>query len=107
MRALRVSVRMRRLPRKKMLSMTVPGCCAGGSWAAKSAEPRSSWSPAAGTEVTFGESEESNLAERCEDGDATAGVSKLTAGTADASNNTIAANESRTRVTPNGKETLV
>src|SRR6266852_7741015 len=105
MRAFNVSVRTRRLPRNRMLSITVPGCCAGGSWAAKSAEPRSSWSPAA--EVTFGEAEESNLAERCEDGDATAGVSKLTAGTADASNNTIAANESRTRVTPNGKETLV
>jgi len=43
-----------------------------------------------------------------EDGDAAAlGSRGVAASIEDASNNTIAAIESRTRITPNGKETLV
>ncbi len=62
---------------------------------------------AANSAVTFAEPVESN-AEESEDGDATPfGLRGTPARAEDASNNSIAANESRTRITPNGKETLV
>src|SRR5260370_25783126 len=102
MRALSVSLRTRRLPMKMMRSMIVPTGCGGGSWKEGSVVLL-----AANSAVTFAEPVESN-AEESEDGDATPfGLRGTPARAEDASNNSIAANQSRTRLTPNGKGTLL
>src|SRR5579859_2296731 len=97
MRAFSVSVRMRRLPVKRMRSMTVPGGWAGGSWNEGGSELL----------VTFSVSSESNE-EESEDGNSAPLEWLCGAAGAEASNNTIAATQNpRTRKIPNGKETLV
>jgi hypothetical protein len=80
----------------------VPGGCGGGFWKGCSESSR-----AADSAVTFANSVESKRGEN-EDGYAAAlGWCCAAAKTEDASNNPIAAAESTTRITPNGKEILV
>src|ERR1700732_4095439 len=103
MRAFKVSLRTRRLPRKRMRSMTVPGGCGGGFWNGCSAG--SSGKGSAKTAETFEESAESKEEE---DGDATAsGWRGAATSKEDASKKNNVASESRTRITPNGKDSLV
>jgi len=78
--------------------MIVPGCSEGGFWKERPEAP-------ADSAVPFVEGSESN-----EDDAAAARGSRGAAASgegANANNNDAAAIESRTRITPNGKETLV
>ena len=87
----------------RMLSMTVPAGCGGGFWNGCSAA--SSGKESAEAAETFEESAESNEEE---DGDATAlGWRGAATSTEYASKKNIVASESRTRITPNGKDSLV
>src|SRR4029077_9055309 len=100
MRALRVSLRMRRLPMKMMRSMIVPGCSEGGFWKDRPESPATAVS--AVPFVAYSESNEDDAAAaRGSRGAAASGEA------ANANNSDAAAIESRTRVTPNGKKTLV
>src|SRR5579859_1184166 len=99
MRAFNVSVRMRRLPVNRMRSITVPGCCAGGSWNEGGREPYETFAASARPE------EEEELEDRCS---AALELFCARAGTAEATKKIAAAIHSlRTRKIPNGKETLV
>src|SRR5258708_6230009 len=104
MRAFSVSLRTRRLAMEKNRSISVPACSAGGFW-----KDGAEHGPAADSNsaVTFVRSVESKREENEDGNPAELGSRCAAATTEDASKNTIPATESRTRITPNSKETLV